>query len=155
MSFFDSAFDQMSFSEVSFRLPSEIAVRALQRRIINLDTLLSFFAICGNNSTGVPELKKHINTVLNSSSAKDILAKFEEKYHPTLFSWIDDANKARLKKDGASALNTKLLFNMTDGKDAEGLESILDSILAEKELKQASVLSVLQKAELQAFPQLA
>ena len=42
MSFFDQAYDDMSLEEVCYRLPSDLAVNALKRRVTNLDTLMSF-----------------------------------------------------------------------------------------------------------------
>jgi hypothetical protein len=154
MGFFDAAFDNMSLEEVGYRLPGELAVSALKRRITNLDTLLTFFASCGTKSNGVKELKAHINSILNAYSATDILAKFDETHHPTLFGWVDAANQNRLKTDGRAALTTKLLFNMTDDKDVAGLTEVLDRTLKDPELKQSAVLSVLHKADTAVFPNL-
>lgn len=151
MSLFDAAYDAMTYEEVSYRLPGELAVKALKRRILNLDTLLSFFAACGSNPSNIPELKQHINTLLNSYSALDILAKFEEKYHPTLFGWSDDANRERLKNDAHDKLTIKQLFNMTKDSDVAGLTDILERILKDPELKISQVSSVLRKADLKAF----
>jgi hypothetical protein len=151
MGFFDSAYDAMSLEEVSYRLPSDLAIRALKRRILNLDTLLGFFAACGSKPNNVKELKDHINTVLSAASAADILAKFEEKYHPVLFDWADDLNRKRIKEDGSAQLPIKLLHNMTDAKDAVGMEAVLDRVLAEAEVKASAVGSVLGKADLSIF----
>lgn len=154
MSLFDAAFDQMSWSEVSYRLPGNLAISALKRRITNLDTLLLFFDACGVKSNSVKELKVHINNILNGYSATDILDKFDEKHHSILFGWVDETNKTRLKTDGRAAIPTKLLFNMTNEKDAEGLGEVLDRILTAPELKQAAVISVLHKADITVFPSL-
>lgn len=154
MSLFDAAYDAMSWEEISYRLPGELAVKALKRRIINLDTLFNFFASCGTNANGVKDVKEHVNIVLAKYSAQDILTKFSEEHHPTLFGWVNDANKTRLKKDGKAQLTTKFLFNMTDEKDGEGLEEVLDRVLSDVSVKPSAVLSVLRKANLTVFPQL-
>jgi hypothetical protein len=154
MGFFDQAFDNMSWEQVCFRLPSELAINALKCRITNLDTLATFFASCGTKSSSIKELKTYINSVLNGYSATDILAKFDEAQHPTLFGWVDDANKNRLKTDALSSIPTKLLFNMTGEKDVAGLNEVLDRVLKEPELKQSAVASVLHKADHSVFPQL-
>ena len=52
MSFFDQAYDEMSWQEICYRLPSELAIDALQRRINNLDTLRMFFDNVGNFKHG-------------------------------------------------------------------------------------------------------
>ena len=43
MSIFDQAYDNMSWQEVCYRLPGDLAVNALKRRVNNLDTLKMFF----------------------------------------------------------------------------------------------------------------
>jgi hypothetical protein len=154
MGFFDQAYDNLSWEQVCFRLPSELAVSALKRRITNIDTLATFFENCGTKSNAIKELKVYINSILNAYSAVDILTKFDEAQHPTLFGWVDDANKNRLKTDASASIPTKLLFNMTGDKDAAGLGEILDRVLKEPELKQSAVLSVLHKADYTIFPQL-
>ena len=151
MGFFDAVFDELTWEQVSYRLPSPLAVSALKRRILNLDTLLSFFASLGSKPSNVPELKTHINELLNQYSAVDILAKFEEPHHPALFSWCDAANAERLKTDAKDKLTIKQLFNMTKDSDVEGLTDILDHILTAPELKTSMVSSVLRKADLKAF----
>jgi hypothetical protein len=154
MGLFDAAFDQMSFEEICYRLPGELAVNALKRRITNLDTLLVFFASCGTKSNAIKELKAHMNSILNAYSATDILTKFEEKFHPALFGWVDNANKERLKTDGRATIDTKLLFNMTGDKDIAGLNEVLDRVLKAAKLKQSAVLSVLHKADTSVFSNL-
>jgi hypothetical protein len=154
MGFFDSVYDEMSLEEVSYRLPSDLAIRALKRRVLNLDTLIVFFASVGAKPTGVPELKEHVNSILASNSTTDILDKFEEKYHPTLFSWCNDSNRKRIKEDGSSKLTVKLLHNMTDAKDAVGMETVLDRVLANPTPTTSEVGAVLRKADLTIFPNL-
>lgn len=151
MSIFDSAYDEMSWEEVCYRLPGDLAVQSLKRRITNLDTLLMFFASCKNQGRAVSEIRSHVNSILNNYPAADILKQFGEEYHQVLFDWTDVANRKRLKDDAKSELTIKQLFNMTDAKDSKGLDEVLERILADAEIKQSMVLSVLHKADVSAF----
>ena len=150
-SIFDASFDKMSIEQVCFRLPGKLAVSALKRRILNLDTLVAFFDTCGTIKNGVDELKSYINELFNKYTTAEILDKFPADKHKILFVWLDEANKTRIKNDNRGTLSLKLLFNMTDAKDSAGLHEILDRILSDAELKQSQALAVLHKADVSVF----
>ncbi len=147
MSFFDQAYDDMSWQEVCYRLPSELAVNALKRRITNLDTLKICFDNLGNQPSTIKALKDHVNVVLSGAKIDDIFTTFDETYHPVLFNWMTQDNINRFKTYDPSKLGMKLLFNLTDSKDQDGLNAIMDKILAEPEFNQAHLRSVLRKAD--------
>ena len=154
MSIFDAAYDEMSLSEVCYRLPGELAVRSLKRRIDNLPTLLDFIKTIGTQPNFVPELKTHINGIISNEAVADIIATFDKSLHSSLFGWLDDSNKARIKNEGRASLDVKLLFNLADEKDLDDLKYVLDSVLKDPTLRTSQIHSVLNKAEHKIFPQL-
>jgi len=147
MSFFDQAFDEMSWQEICYRLPGDLAVDALKRRITNLDTLKMFFDNAGTQPASVKSLKEHVNTILSSATLDDIFNTFDSKYHPTLFSWMSPDNVNRFKGYDPTKLGIKFLFNITDSKDQVALEAIMDKILADQDFNQAHLRSVLRKTD--------
>jgi len=147
MSFFDQAYDVMSWKEVCYRLPSELAVNALKRRVTNLDTLKMFFDNVGSQPATIKDIKNHVNTLLASVSLDDIFNTFDAKYHPTLFNWMTSENTNRFKGYDPTKLGLKFLFNITGAKDQAALEAIMDKVLIEPELNLAHVRSVLSKAD--------
>lgn len=147
MSFFDQAFDEMSWQEICYRLPSDLAVNALKRRITNLDTLKMFFDNAGTQPSGVKALKEHANVILSGATLDDIFNTFDAKYHPTLFSWMTQDNIDRFKSYDPNKLGLKFLFNIADSKDQAALDAIMDKILAEQTFNQAHLRSVLRKAD--------
>jgi len=147
MSLFDQAYDEMSWQEVCYRLPSELAVNALKRRITNLDTLRMMFDNAGSQPSSVKELKEHVNTILSAEDPQDILDTFDEKYEKVLFVWLDAENKTRIKNHDPDKLSTKFLFNTTGSDDREGLKVIMDRVLNEDPINQAHLRSVLNKAD--------
>jgi hypothetical protein len=147
MSFFDQAFDDMTWQEICYRLPSDLAINALKRRVTNLDTLKMFFDNAGNQPASVKQLKDHVNTILTGSTLDDIFNMFDSTYHPTLFNWMSPENVNRFRSYDPNKLGLKFLFNITDSKDQAALESIMDKILAEQDFNQAQLRSVLRKAD--------
>ena len=148
MSLFDAAYDAMSWNEVCYRLPGELAVSALKRRVTNLDTLMMFFDnVGGQGAISVKALKDHVNELIAATSVDDLFAAFDETKQPTLFNWMTTANRERFKSYDASKLSLKLLFNLTNSKDGPALEAILDKVLAEQELNTAHIRSVLSKTD--------
>jgi len=145
MSFFDQAYDEMSWKEVCYRLPGDLAVSALQRRITNLDTLSSFFDIVQSQPSNVKQLKDHVNSIVTDFTVDEVFDKFETGRHPVLFNWMNDDNLKRLKDDGKDKLTHKFLYNLSNPDDVENLSKVLDDILAEEFPKQSEVLSVLNK----------
>ena len=117
MSIFDKAYDEMTMAQICSRLPGELAVRALRRRILNLDTLFSFVEVNGSSNTNVGELKNHVNGILASSSLDDIFNTFKQEAHPTLFQWLDSDNTKRIKENAKDKLTTTFRFNLTDSDD--------------------------------------
>lgn len=151
MSFFDQAYDDMSWQEVCYRLPSELAVNALQRRITNLDTLRMFFDNVGIQSSGIEVLKELVNTVVTEEEPEDIMDMFEKDYEKVLFNWLSPNNKKRIKDHDPDKLSTKFLFNATDSDDKDGLRVILDRVLAEDPVSQSHLRAVLNKTDDQHF----
>ena len=154
MSIFDQAYDEMSLQEVCYRLPGDLAVRALKRRVNGLPELLDFIKTVGSQPTFVPDLKNHINGLITTETVADVLTLFGQETHSSLFGWLDDANKNRLKNEGRDSLSTKFLFNLAGEKDLEDLKHVLDSVLKDAAPRTSAVLSVLDKADSKIFPQL-
>ena len=131
MSIFDKAYDEMSMAQVCSRLPGELSIRALKRRILNLDTLYSFIEINKHAHNNVQELKWLVNGILASASLDEIFEKFKPEAHPVLFQWLDDSNTKRIKDNAKDKLTTTFRFNLTDSTDEAELSSIMDKVLAE------------------------
>lgn len=146
MSIFDAAYDAMSWQEVCYRLPSELAINALKRRITNLDTLKMFFDNLGSKISSIKPLKDHVNSIISSVKLDDMFATFDASYHPMLFNWMTSENAARFKEADPAKLGLKFLFNLTGSKDQAGLEAIMDKVLAE-DLNLSHVRAVLSKAD--------
>ncbi|MFA5024260.1 MAG: hypothetical protein WC523_04850 [Patescibacteria group bacterium] len=146
MSFFDQAYDAMTWQEVCYRLPSELAISALKRRVTNLDTLKMFFDNVGTQPANIKQLKEHVNSVLSSEKIDDVFNNFDSTYHPTLFNWMTKENSDRFKAVDLSKLGLKFLFNLTDSKDQAGLDAIMDKVLSE-DINSAHIRSVLSKAD--------
>lgn len=154
MGFFDKQYDQMNLQEVCYRLPSELAVGSLKRRITDLMTLLDFVKTVGGQPTFVPELKEHINNLISNETVPNVLAVFDKEQHKSLFGWLNETNKNRLKNEGRASLDRKFLFNLAGNKDLEDLKAVLTNILEEPEVKIMAVSSVLNKADPEIFGQL-
>lgn len=157
MSFFDQIYDEMTWEEVCSRIggEGELAVNALRRRITNLETLKMFFDNAGKKPTIVKALKEHVNSILNQFEVNDIFNAFgDEKYQPTLFTWMDQNNITRFRGFDQAKLGTKFLFNITDAKDQAGLEAMMHKILAEPEVNQPHLRAILRKADSKCLPTL-
>lgn len=146
MSFFDQAYDEMSWQEVCYRLPSELAINALRRRINNLDTLRMFLDNVGAQPASVKDLKEHVNKILAAENPQDILDTFDNTYEKVLFGWLNPDNTKRIKEYDVSKLSTKFLFNITDSDNKDGLRLIMDRLLNEDPINQSHLRSVLNKA---------
>jgi len=162
MSFFERAYDNMDWDEICCRLPGELAIKSIKKRIISLDTLDMFFDAVGIKTRDVAEIKEHINELLNNSSLDDIMAKFDQSKHPLLFNWLDDNNKRRIQEGGKQSLDVSFRFNLVKSSDAEELMSLLDTILDEDlqdngNSRQSSsrIRAVLEKADTNIFGKLA
>ena len=150
MSFFDSFYDEMSWEEVADRLPGELAINSLKRRVINLGTLEQFvLAVNPNTNKNIPELKTHINSLLSGETVDDILKIFPTEKHHLLFAWLDKTNMDRVKGEGLDKIGVKLAFNLTADDDVKNLSSILKRVIEENNVVRA--LSVLNKAKSQVF----
>ncbi|KKL14781.1 hypothetical protein LCGC14_2512230 [marine sediment metagenome] len=147
MSFFDQVYDEMSWQEICYRLPSELAVSAIVRRITNLETLRMFFDNIGSQPASVRNLKEHVNDVVAEAELDDIFEEFDTGYHPTLFNWLTQINIDRLKEHDPDKLSTKFLFNITDADDSQGLQSIFGRVLEETTPSQSHIRAILRKAD--------
>lgn len=154
MSFFDQAYDEMSWQEVCYRLPSELAVNAIKRRVTNLDTLRMLFENVGAQPANIKPLKEHINNIVSAEDPDDILDAFAEDFEKVLFSWLDSTNKDKLRNHDASKLSTKFLFNVTSSDDRSGLKEIMNRVLQDPVPNQSYIRSVLNKADDNHFPTL-
>lgn len=144
-SFFDQEYDNMSWSEVCYRLPSELAVNALKRRVTNLDTLMMFFEHVHSQPASIKPLREHINSVISNFTVDEVFDKFDQEHHPVLFNWLNSDNKERLRKDGQENLSHKFLFNLSGSNDIDGLNKVLDKVLEQDPPKHSEILSVLNK----------
>jgi len=148
MSFFDQAYDDMSWEEVCYRLPSELAVNALLRRVTNLQTIHMFFESVGDQPSGNKELRSHVNNILSAEEPDDIMSEFEdERFEKVLFNWMDDVNRKRIRDNSSDDLSIKFLFNATDSNDQGGMKIILDKVLSEQNINISHLRSTLNKAD--------
>jgi len=145
MSIFDQAFDDMPWEEVCYRLPGELAVNALRRRITNLDTLDMFFECVQSQPSSIKDLREHVNSVLGEYTPEEIFEKFPQEKHPLLFNWVNAANKARLKDEGKDKLTHKFLYNLADDNDVDSLNQVMDHVLNQNPVVASEALSVLNK----------
>jgi len=155
MSFFDQAYDEMSWQEVCYRLPSELAVNAIKRRVNNLETLRMLFDNVGSQPSSIKPLKEHINSIVSDEDPDDILDAFgADDYERVLFTWLDSNNRDRLRHHDVDKLSTKFLFNVTGADDRDGLKIIMDRVLKEDPVNQSHLRSVLNKSDDTHFPTL-
>lgn len=151
MSIFDSAYDEMSWKEVSYRLPGELAVSALQRRMNNLDSLYEFMTTVGSQPANLIKVREMVNNIISNTSIDDIFKKFETDKHPLLFNWLNTTNAKRVKELGRSYLSIEFLFNLTTPDDLDGMQEILDRCLSEQEVRISKIVSVLSKVDSEHF----
>ncbi len=149
MSIFDQAYDEMSWNEVCYRLPGELAVSALKRRVNNLETVKILLENVGSSPAVLSVLKKTVNEILDNEKPDDILALNSNEQ--LLFSWLNESNRKRVKENDPSKLSLKFLFNTTDSKDLSGLESIMDKVLGDPDFKQSHLRAVMGKADNELF----
>lgn len=142
---FDQAYDEMALDEVICRLPGELAIRAMERRIKTPKDVVEFFKYVTKDVKNVEDLSVHINSILYNTPVKDIVAEVGEEFHLMLFTWMNKMNLDRFKNEGKNYLPIKLLFNMAKEDDIDILESVLDRILSEQIVKRSAILSVLDK----------
>jgi hypothetical protein len=154
MSFFDEAYDAMTLDEISYRLPSELAVNALKRRLDNLPTLLDFIKTIGTQPSYVKELKDHINGIISNEKVADIVQVFDTTLQPSLFGWLNEENKNRIKDEGRASLDKKFVFNLAGEEDLEDLKYVLEETLKEPTANTPHIRAVLDKANYKIFPQL-
>lgn len=148
MSFFDQVYDDMSWEEVCYRLPSELAINALLRRITNLQTLRMFIESVGTQPSGIKELKAHVNEILSNEKPDDIMGEFsEDKFEKVLFNWMEDNNRKRIRDNDPDSLSMKYLFNSTDSDDLDGMNVVLNRILSESMINSSHMRAVLNKAD--------
>jgi hypothetical protein len=151
MSIFDAAYDEMSWSEVCCRLPSDLAKNALRRRINDLDSMAEFMETVGSQPSHIREVKEAVNSVITNNSIDDIFNKFETSKHPLLFNWLNDTNQKRMKEFGKKYLTIEFLFNLTEPDDLDGMEEVLDRCLQENEISVSKLVAVLSKIEPEHF----
>jgi hypothetical protein len=146
MGFFDQAYDEMSWKEVCYRLPSELAINALKRRITNLETIKMFVENVGSQPANIVALKDHVNDIISNEDVENILDVFEDKFHPVLFNWLSKNNSTRIKDHDPSKLSTKFLFNLTNSSDRSGLQEVFKRVLDE-DASPSKIRAVLRKAD--------
>lgn len=154
MGFFDEAYDAMTLDEICYRLPGDLAVSALKRRVDNLPTLLDFVKTIGTQPSYVPDLKAHINGVISKEKVADIVQIFDATLQPALFGWLNEENKNRIKGEGRTSLDKKFIFNLAGDTDLEDLKYVLEETLKEPVANTAHIRAVLDKANYKVFPQL-
>ena len=155
MGFFDQAYDEMTMGEVICRLPGELALKSLKKRLSDLDTVHEFITSAPNSLSKVSEINYHINDILKGEDVGDILEKFESESHPILFQWMSSDNSKRVSDDAGAELDIKFAFNLTKSDDLDGMTGILDRILAESSPEASQVQSVLEKSKGDVFLSLA
>lgn len=152
MSIFDQAYDQMTWRELTCRLPAELAVKAVKRRVNTLDDLKEFMGNCKADVVKNKDINCHVNGLIRNHEVDDILEAFpDEHHHKVLFAWLDADNSNRIKSNSIDTIDIKLAFNLTKGSDAEGLNTVLDRVLEDDSPKPSFVQSVLEKADADIF----
>ena len=151
----NQAYDEMEFEEVICRLPSEFAIGSIKRRVTDVAGLVKLFrARDGGGASKVKEIKSHVNDIIENSSIDDIFTSLTEGYHPTLFGWLNDKNRDRIIEDGKDKLTVEFVFNLTNSKDLDGMQYVLDRILSEQEPSTSKVMSVVNKIDSTQFQML-
>lgn len=158
MSIFDKAYDEMTMFQVCSRLPGELAISAVKRRILNINSVLSFVTSCGNDVIKVKEVFDHVNNVIANSEVDETLDVFKDS-QPLLFAWLNDSNSKRIKSVGIDKLSTKFRFNLASSSDEQELIGILNKVIVEDsvsaEFNSSRIRSVLGKADTEVFQKLA
>lgn len=149
MGFFDDAYDDMTWEQVCYRLPGEMAVNALKRRITNLDTLRMFFESVSKQPNSVKAIKDHVNDIVSNEDPDDILDMFGEDREQVLFNWLNDDNVKRIRNHDPDKLSLKFLFNCTDNYDRDGLVEVMDRVLQDPDFNSSHLRAVLNKADSQ------
>lgn len=147
--FMDKIYDEMELMEVICRLPGELAIKAIKRRIPGADNLAEFFdaAAVENETSKCGAVKNHVNSIVGKyDDICHVLDVIGEKYHSVLHGYLNDMNKTRLVVEGADRLSVKFLFNLTDHDDADGMKKVLDKALAEQDTVPSQILSILNKS---------
>lgn len=155
-SFVDQIYDEMNLQEIICRLPSELAVSALKRRINSADKFNDFFkaAQVEEETSKCEQVVKYLNDIVYKYDIPYILSVVNEEYHPILHGYLNDKNKERFLKDGADKLSIKFLFNLTDNSDLPGMRKVLNRILSEVEPSRSQILTVLNRIPVNHFQSL-
>lgn len=153
--FLNKIFDEMTWDELMCRLPGEMAVAAVNRRVSDFEKMKEFFEHQDRNAFNVVGIKDNINNIISNASVSDILAAFPKEKHPILFRWISETNKKRIMDEGKRELSIEFVFNLTKPDDLNGMTEILDRILAEPEPEIKKISSVIGKIDNKYFQQFA
>lgn len=156
--FMDKIYDDMDLKEVICRLPGELAVKAIKRRIKKADDLTSFFeaAAVEKETSKCEEVRNHLNDIVKKySDIKEVISAVSEVYHPVLHGYLNDGNKKRLLEEGAEKLSIQFHFNLTNSKDISGMKRVLNRILLDAHPQISQVLSVLNKIDPVHFQEIA
>lgn len=146
-SIFDQAYDEMALDEVIYRLPGELAVSAFKRRVKTAEDILEVLKVREAKDAAYEySVKEHINNIISNMPIED-LTKVDEKYHPRMFKWLNNANITRLKEYGVDYVNTKLLFNITQPDEVSVWESLLNKELNASEVNKAHVARIADKID--------
>ena len=156
--FINQIYDEMDLKEVICRLPGDMAVAAIERRIQTPTDLVEFFqaaAVEKETSKCVP-VKNHINSIVEAhDNIADVLNAVDSHWHPVLHGYLNDTNKDRFLTEGADVLSVKFQFNLTKSDDIAGLSRVLTRIISDTEPSYSQVLSVLNKVVPEHFQTLA
>lgn len=144
MGFFDDAYDEMSFKEVSFRLPSELAISSIKRRVNNTESAVEFIN-SAPKAFEFKEVKDIVNSVMVSDGFKGFFDAFKEK-EATLFKWVSKDNRANLIENHFSDIPLKLAFNMVDKNDADKMKLLFNMIIRDPESVKAQMRAIIDKA---------
>jgi len=155
MSVFDDAYDEMSWEEVCCRLPGNLAINAIKRRVNNIDTVKMLFENTGREPLRVPEIKQLVNSILSEETVDkmfDVLGSKDMQH--VLYAWLDDSNTERLRDYKSDSMDIKLLFNVTKPDDKEGLIRVLSRALDEPDPPESYIKAIFRKANTECIPSL-
>ena len=149
--FLNKIFDDMTWDELICRLPGELAVAAINRKVSDFDKMKEFFEHQDRNAFNVTGIKDHINSMISNTSVTDILVAFPKEEHPVLFKWINEDNKKRIMDEGKKELSIEFVFNLTKSDDLDGMSELLDRILATDPPEIKKISSVIGKVDSKYF----
>jgi len=150
--FINKIYDDMELQDVVCRLPADLAVSAIKRRITDIEQLFELFITPdGGSANKCKDMKVYANSIISNTGVDKLFETFETKHHPVLFKWLNDTNSTRLLNEGKQHLTIEFLYNLSAKDDLAGMTYVLDRTLAEPEPSVSKITTVLNSVESNIF----